>query len=286
MRGGHAYDVLKRGGSMDLATEVVSKWHFNYTDITSFDRGIKDAIPFWTFYSRNLSLQAFVWSHMPHKLNATYGNLARNLNLGNEPDTAVPQWMTEAGGMQMGDGGDGRNTPYLMPDLPAIQGIEDMANLMEPFNGKLVGNTAPWLKLPFEQFAGKQTFSGIPFKDRYAERGPDGEMVPREAPNWAQIPGIEQILSKVGAVKYTDGGVPVMSDRTQYLAEGAFPLAANVTKLLPNQQKQLDRVGSNWASFLGLGLRYNNDSTRGGERYRQQLAAESRAKLLKDLAVG
>lgn len=283
MRGGHAYDVMKRGGTADLAMDTVSKWHFNYTDITEFDRKAKKIIPFWTFYSRNVALQAHVWSHMPQKLNATYFNFGRNFG-DNSGDTDRPAWFDEGGAIQMGQGGQGHDTPYLFPDLPSIQAVNDVQNLMNPLDGKLIGNLAPEIKLPFEHFAGKQMFSGVPFKNSYAETV-DGQKVGREAPLWGQVPGVFQLLQAAGLTDTNASGQKVMGDQAQYMTEGMFPFLSDVSRLVPNQPKQQAKASQNWMSFLGLGLKYNTDDTRKGEQYRQSLVEKAKAKRKKELGL-
>lgn len=285
LRGGHAYDVLKRGGTADLANDIVTKWHFNYRDITDLDRTIKTVgMPFWTFYSRNLALQAHVWSHMPQKLNRSYFNAKRNLEYGNDEDVNRPGWLDEGGAVQLGDGGEGKDTPYWMPDLPSLKAITDVDKLMHPFDGRLVSDMNPLVKLPFEHVAGRKTFSGIPFKDVLSERV-DGETVGREAPSWAQIPGIEQLLGALGVVDHNASGQTVMGDEQQYMGEAAFPLLGDITRLLPNQPKQEAKESENWLSFLGLGLKYNTDDSRQGEQYRRKLAAEAAAKRARELGL-
>lgn len=283
LRGGHAYDVMKRGGTADLAMDTVTKWHFNYTDITSFDKAMKNVIPFWTFYSRNLALQAHVWTHMPQKLNATFYNFERNF--GNQGgDTFEPGWFTDAAAIQLGKGGAGHDTPYLLPDLPTFKAVDDVKNLLHPFDGALLGNTNPLIKLPFEHMAGKQTFSGVPFKNSYAETV-NGSKVGREAPLWAQTPGVFQLLQAAGLANTNASDQKVMTDQAQYMAESAMPFLNDVSRLAPNQPKMQDKAGQNWLSFLGVGLKYNNDVTRKGEQYRRSLAEKAAAKRKKELGL-
>lgn len=283
LRGGHAFDVLSRGGTADLAQDVVTKWHFNYMDISDLDKNIKRyGIPFWTFFSRNLALQAHVWSHMPQKLNRTYFNVKRNVEYGNERDQTRPQWFDESGAIQLGDAGD--TTGFLIPDLPSIRAVGDVGRLANPLDGRWMGDLNPLLKLPMEQAFGKQAFSGVPFRDSYGETV-DGQRVGREAPLWAQIPGIQQVLEGLGQVKQNASGQTVMTDRSQYMLESLMPFLGQQNRVVPNQPKQEDRQLQNLLSFLGVGYRENNASTRQGELYRRKLAAEKAAKQRKELGL-
>jgi hypothetical protein len=89
LRVAHAYDVMKRGGTIDQAIDTVNKWHFNYSDVAQFDRNMQFAMPFWTFFSRNMALQAQTWVSKAAKMNRTYMNVQRNWSLGEEDDTYV-----------------------------------------------------------------------------------------------------------------------------------------------------------------------------------------------------
>lgn len=251
VRGGHALSVMQRGGTPELALDTINKWHFNYRDITDFDRAMKHIMPFWTFYSRNLALQAQVWARMPEKLNRTYYNVDRNMGYGQEDDELVPGWL-QTTGLRLG--GDGNR--YAQTGLPSIQFQEDLGKFAEP--DRLVGDLAPWFKLPVESMTGEQAFSGVPFKDSEETftRAPSGNYVgePREAPGWAQIPGIQQVLDGLGVVQQNEG-VPTMTDRDQYFAESMLPPLGMSTRLAPTQAGYKERQGSSLLSWLGLASR-------------------------------
>lgn len=266
VRGAHAYDVLNRGGTVDQAVDVINKWHFNYTDITDFDRAAKLVNPFWTFFSRNMALQAQTWYRIPGKLNRSYVNLERNLGYGQEEDTLVPKWFEDAGAIRFGGPNAEGDVNYLFPDLPAVQFPGQVAALADPTDLRFLSETAPWVKALPELWAGRQSFSGIPFKDQ-VEAGTGMQVLDRLLP---------------GAQTTMQDGVPMTSDRWQYqlgaLVPG-FSQAASWAAMgnlvapgapFPSSSRAEERAPYTALSqLLGVGVRKNTDRTRSGEQYRR-----------------
>lgn len=53
-----AIEALKQGATWEQAAQRVTDYHFDYADLTSFERNIaRRAAPFWTFTARNIPLQ-------------------------------------------------------------------------------------------------------------------------------------------------------------------------------------------------------------------------------------
>jgi hypothetical protein len=270
VRGAHAYDVLNRGGTVDQAVDVVNKWHFNYTDITDFDRAAKLANPFWTFFSRNMALQAQTWYRIPGRLNRSYVNLERNLGYGQEEDTLVPKWFENAGAIRFGGPNAEGDVNYLFPDLPAVQFPGQVEGLTDPTDIKFLSETAPWVKALPELWAGRQSFSGIPFKDQ-SEAGTGMQVLDRLLP---------------GAQTTMQDGVPMTSDRWQYQLGALVPgfnqaaSAAAIANLvapgnpLPSSSRAQERAPYTALSqLLGIGVRQNTDRSRSGEQFRRNQEA-------------
>ena len=262
LRVAHAYDVMKRGGTIDQAVDTVNKWHFNYTDISQFDQNMKLVMPFWTFYSRNIALQAQTWVRSAPKLNRVYVNAQRNLSHGEEDDQWVPEWFSDAGAIRL-PGGDAPNgpVPYLFPDIPAMQFPGQMDKFMTPWTGEVLGDVGP-VKLPLEIMAGKQFFSGIPFKNQPTEAGIIG-----------------QGLNAVGLGDTARDGTPMLNDELQYAINSMLPGFSQLDRLTGQGGDSVAerRNKSILAALTGISVRDNNDRTRRGEQYRQSLEAENEA---------
>ena len=262
LRVAHAYDVMKRGGTIDQAIDTVNKWHFNYTDISQFDQNMKLVMPFWTFYSRNIALQAQTWVRSAQKLNRVYVNAQRNLSHGEEDDQWVPEWFSDAGAIRL-PGGDAPNgpVPYLFPDIPAMQFPGQLDKFATPWTGEVLGDVGP-VKLPLEIMAGKQFFSGIPFKNQPTEAGIIG-----------------QGLNAVGLGDTARDGTPMLNDELQYAINSMLPGFSQLDRLTGQGGDSVAerRNKSILAALTGISVRDNNDRTRRGEQYRQSLEAENEA---------
>lgn len=276
MRGSHAYDVLKSGGSIRTAEDAVHKFHFNYRDISEFDQAAKRAIPFWMFFSRNLALQADVWTTMPQKLNRSYFNIKRNLELQADQDEVVPEYYGEIGAIQTPIGEPGGGAWYFTPDLPSLRFRDDVSNLLEaPTNPlALLADASPVAKVGAESLANRQAFTGVPFKNRLYDFDDDGNMIPREAPSFFQLPGVSQAADFLPGTERVNGRL-LMQDNTQSAVEGLAPVLGRATRLLPNQPKYQERVGQSWLSFAGVPTRQNTEGSIQGELYRRQIEQQA-----------
>lgn len=62
--------VMSDGRSLDSAIDLINKAHFDYSDLSNFDRIMRDSMfPFWTFMSRNLPLQMEMLVKRPQAFN-------------------------------------------------------------------------------------------------------------------------------------------------------------------------------------------------------------------------
>ena len=271
VRGAHAYDVLRRGGTMEQAMDVLNKWQFNYTDITTFDQYAKLVNPFWVFFSRNIALQAQEWARSAPRLNRSIENFRRNVGYGEEEDPNMPEWMREAGAIRVGTGGSG--PLYFMPDLPAGVWPGEIDKLTNPSEmGRLIGETGPWISVPFELASGRQAFSGIPIPSEYA---------PLPSP-LRQIPGIE-------ALPFVERGAegPMMMAGPRSAIMSLIPGLGQVERLFPaGSTPAAERQGYQALAYLtGIGLRENTPRSQQAEQYRRMLEEAERERLRESLGL-
>jgi len=141
--------VLKHDSYQALAR--VNRLHFDYSKISSLDRGMKRLIPFWTFMSRNLPLQMQQMVLRP-KLYAAYNSALRNLG---NPINSAPEWMN---GNVIGLDRQGPGDRWgLTPDLPHVNAIQDVAetfDIRDP--GRAVSNLNPVAVAPLEAIVGEK----------------------------------------------------------------------------------------------------------------------------------
>lgn len=283
MRISHAYDVMSKGGTLSSAIGRVEKFHFNYRDISDFDRAAKRVVPFWSFYSRNFVLQAEMWARKPGKLNRSYFNLKRNMELNAEEDQVVPGYYDELGAIRTGIGKPNGGQWYFTPDLPSLRFRQDLASLADPGGEgfdplRLLSDSSPAIKIPVEAIADKQLFTNIDFKNRLYDYDSEGNTIAREAPIWAQIPGVDRTIDALdpilpGETQMVNGKL-LMSDKAQVSLENISPALARATRLLPNQPKYQERWGQSVLSTAGLPARKNTPQSIQGELYGRQKRAQ------------
>lgn len=269
VRGAHAYDVLRRGGTPEQALDVLNKWQFNYTDLTTFDQYAKLVNPFWVFFSRNIALQSQEWVRSAARLSRSIENFRRNVGYGEDEDPNMPEWFGEMGAIRVGAGSAG--PLYFFPDLPAGVWPGEIDKLTDPSEvGRLIGETGPWISVPFELMSGRQAFSGIPIPDEYA---------PLPSP-LRQIPGIS-------GLPFVEQGAegPMMMAGTRSAIMSLIPGLGQVERLFPaGGTSAAERQGYQaLAYFTGIGLRENTPRSQQGEQYRRMLeeaAAERRRESL------
>jgi len=281
MRGAHAYMVFRRSGKdaagawpVNDAINSVAKYHFNYRDISSFDRAAKRVVPFWTFMSRNIPLQLENIAKHPDVLNRTYGNLKRTLEQGSDEQPIVPSYFMNLGGIRLGDIpviGSGGDQEYLMLDLPFLRMQDDLNKFTDI--ERVFSDMNPAIKVPLELQAHKQFFSGIPLSDTRMET----------PPAIAEAPGVKQLLQQVGWLTKDAEGRDVMSDAHSYAIEAMSPMSNRVDRIVPPAQKHPgekgyereqqylgDKQKENLLSILfGVGIRTNSPERQQGEMLRR-----------------
>ena len=275
MRGGHAYDVMVKGGDKVTALEHIERFHFNYRDISGFDRGAKRVSPFWMFYSRNMALQASVWSHSPGKLNRSYFNIKRNLELGSEDDQVTPGYFEEMGAIKTPWGERDGGTVYFTPDLPSLRFRQDLAAItgtgpdgFDPL--RMLSDTSPAIKVPVELATNKKLFTDVPFKNRLYDYDSDGEAYARQAPRPYQLPVLKNLLGALPGAQVTDGTL-LMQDNVQSALDDFFPGASRVGRLAPNNPKDKERQLDRLVSFIGVPAKVNTAGMIEGELYGRSL---------------
>ena len=154
-----AKKYIDRGGDVQDAMGAIRRIHFDYTQLSDFDRTMKNIIPFWTFMSRNLPLQFEQMVTRP-KAYSRYNSVMRNLNDGEEGE-GMPEWLKKTGAVTVA-----RNVPFFggrdavfAPDLPHVR-MEDELNAMFPNPAGLASSVSPFLRVPVELAQNHSAFTG------------------------------------------------------------------------------------------------------------------------------
>ena len=276
LRGALAHHNMMMGDVLEDTIMNVKKYHFDYGDLSSFERKIKKVIPFWTWQRNILPVLVESIGKNPR----AWGRLQQvkeELELTSPMENMVPDYFGENMGIRL-PFKKGGNRVYVLPDLPFrdMQKItKEMQNVMDaPGAVKGLGRVAlesamPPVKLPIELMMGKQVFGGIPFSDRY-----------QQAPIWSQAPGIKQALLLTGLAKQSKDGTMVMTDKDIYSVDQFLPLIGRIRRLIPNERAKQDAALTTWMNtFLGTGLRVNTPAMKRSEFIRRQRETQ---KMLQD----
>jgi hypothetical protein len=258
LRGSLALDRLIKGQDVDLALTDVYKYHFDYDDLSSFERGVmRRLIPFYTWTRKNFPLQLEMMVTNPKVYNRVY-SLKREIERETEKEELLPSWIAERFHIEMpfSFGGD---PLYLVPDLPFTE-------LDRATNPRLwMASTTPIVKIPMEQLTGKNFFFDSDFRDDY-----------RPLPSaWsATMAPFLPALGAVGLVK-RQGDNYVATDRHMHHLESVLPIYGALRRLFgsPGDDKFDDRQLQNWVNWTsGIGFRRITESMRESEQWRRENA--------------
>jgi hypothetical protein len=150
-----AYDSAMKGNDVFMAAARVKRFYFDYEDLSTVDKFMKQIMPFWLFYSRNLHTQITnMWLNpRPYRI---YYNIQNNLE---DRETPNPPFVEEMGGFRL-PFGDGL---YAMPDFGFTRVNKELSDLANPI--KMVPKLNPLFVVPFEQLTGRDSYSGTKFTD-------------------------------------------------------------------------------------------------------------------------
>ena len=248
LRGALGFDIMKKGGSPQDAMNAINKFHFDYQDLTNLERTIKAVVPFYTWQKNVIPVLLESIGRKPE----SWGRLLqvkRELELHSPRQGLVPDYFGENMGIRMPFKvpGLGGGRVYALPDLPFRDFQRYLKEPTSPIRGPLE-SAFPWVKLPAEIWATKQTFADIPFMERY-----------QQVPTWGKIPGIMEVLAVMGKAKKAKDGTWVMRDNDIYAVEQFIPFFSRMRRMFPNEKSKQRRLMTTWISTIfGGGFRVND----------------------------
>lgn len=253
LRGTLFFDRIRKGATPDEALADVAKFHFDYDDLSQFERQVaRRVVPFYTWTRKNLPLQIEGMLTNPKAYNA-FGHVKRNVELGVEEEQTVPSYVEEALHIRLPFELPGGRA-FLLPSLP----FQELTRTVDP--GEIFGSTTPFLRVPFEREFEAKSFNNVPFR-----------LDPQEVPqSW---PGIGRALEVVGLAEEVDGKF-YARDKDLHTIEQALPLLGRLRRSLPSDSDEgfKDRQLTTAINlFTGAGLFTNTDRAQQNELFRQEL---------------
>lgn len=260
-----AIESLEQGMTFDQALARVTRYHFDYSDLSALDEKAKQFVPFWIWSSRNIPLQvANQWSRPG--VYATHQKLKERLPV--DANMFVPQWMTDMNALGLGGGW------VATPDLPFNRLSSQASQFTNP--QKLLGMLTPVLKVPLELIAEKQFSTDIPFTEKYEEaKGVD-----------AAVAYLGDLLGQDWIGKRDKDGKLLISTQAQYAPNAMLPPLAQAQRLtgaaVGGKSSYKERQLSSIANWLGVPVRKVGEQQQRGEAINRQFALKDFAKILED----
>lgn len=270
-------DQLHKGKSLEEAALHVKKYLFDYSELTEFERGIRDyAVPFYTWLRKNLPLQMESLVSQPQKF-AHVGKVVGEVEETAEekgisiPKGHRPDWLQKLDAVQFPLTTSTGEKVLFNPDLPyqdlnllpsAAVGEGKFAQAGSDIGNSLISMLNPAAKIPLELSLNREAFTGREIVN--PDVGPE-QMVRAPAylgvlaeasPAFAQQFGLRKGISRQGEEQWT------MPAQAAYLAN-QIPFLTKLGRVYATteveQQGTLPMPGGYRAqprqlSFLGFGV--------------------------------
>jgi hypothetical protein len=245
-----ALDTILKGGDYDDAVARVTRYHFDYTDLSKLDEIALQLLPFWIWTTRNIPNQITNQFMRPQAYNI-YETVQRTLPT--DSNETIPEWQEPYEPLGIGRGnvpflGEGYYTAQL--DMPQQRLSEGLRSILSP--SRLIGQAYPFIKLPAEYLAGRQLGIDVgDFAERAPARGLDLAVI-----NIMEKLGFDPIYDK-------ENNKTTISGFTQYALGNAIPLISRLQRLsggrLGGKENYETRTGQSWLNELGIPIRIIKD---------------------------
>ena len=272
LRGSLALDRLMGGHGIHQAVSDVYRFHFDYDDLSAFERGVlRRVIPFYTWTRKNLPLQIEMMLTNPKVYNRV-GSVKREVERETEAEELVPQWYAERFHIRLpigGNvfGGEQGDVAYLVPDLP----FTELDRALDPH--QIIASSNPLVKAPLERLTNHSFFFDSPYIDAYR---------PMPSPWEVALAPFMPALNEAGVVARRDDGRSMMLPADMATIESFFPVFSQSRRLVPSgdDEKTRDRWEQNVVNYVfGLGIRVNTEISREAEQTRREFEERDVARL-------
>lgn len=255
-----ALDTLRKGGTYTEAVQRISRYHFDYSDLSSLDNLALKFIPFWIWATRNIPSQ-LANQYMRPSTYAIWENIQNNMPV--DAGITMPAWIEKYEPLGLVAFGL-PNDIVLRPDLPHQRLEENIMQVIDP--RRLAGSAYPMWKIPIEGVAGRQLGIDVgPFKEE--QRVAKGLEKPI-AEVLALLPFLEKGVGRNAA------GERTISDFANYAVSNFFPPIGTLQRLsggrLGGKDTLSERQLSSIANWFGIPLQEVKETQQRGELINRQ----------------
>ena len=258
-----ALKSIRQGDNYVTAAQQVTRYHFDYTDLSQFDERALKLIPFWIWTTRNIPNQlANQW--MRPQVYSLWENLQESLPA--DDNVLMPSWLQDYEPLGFSRFGVAGNI-ILRPDLPH-QRLE--RTLRDLTSERVFGQMYPIPKLVAEKIARRNLALDIPFRDEARV----AEGIDKPIAELLNAVGNPFGLTKKERNVETGEDEVRTTDFLQYATGNFVPLIATLQRLaggkLGGKESYEDRQASAWATFLGVPVDFITDRMQGSEAIGRQ----------------
>jgi len=241
LRGALALDRLTTGATIEQAVADVFKYHFDYDNLSAFERGVmRRVFPFYTWTRNNLPLQLEMMATNPKIYNRA-GSLKAEIEQDTEGEANTPKWIAERFNIQLPWTRNG-NSIFLVPDLPFTD-VDESFNLR-----RVAAQTSPLIKVPLEMLGKRDLFFDAEYRGRQ-------EPLPSA---WKVIlaPAIPALYA-AGMIEHDEDGVMTATKEHMRWFESFMPVMATTRRLFRTEgdpksgERWLQNI-VNWTSGAGI----------------------------------
>jgi len=236
---------------------------FDYEDVGTADVTMRSIVPFWFWMSRNLPLQMTNRYLNPRAYNI-YRSAMNNFGQDVNEDDNVPSWLTETGGIKVGEG------LFFAPDLGFNRVNQQLNELKDP--KRLLSYVNPILRVPFEVgLSDKRFYNNVPFSDK-----------PQQTVGGPASPVLDMLAGLLNQTRPMGNGEQGVTDKFNYGIMNMLPPFAQAERLAPATDLYKGRQSGSIMSYLGIPLRQVTPQMENQERRRRNLEQEA----LRNIASG
>ena len=235
-------EMLNHGGSIDSALERIATYHFDYGDLSHFEKSwVKRVIPFYTWTRRNVPLQLEMLAKNP-KVFQNWNTAVRNISENAGPaDSMVPSYFAALGAFKAGSVNG--TSIYGSSEMTPMKELQEYTT--DP-KSTLLGAMATPLKVPIETWAGKQFFHDMPLSGRQVE---------------SPLPDfMSKLLETAGMAQQGKDGSYTISDKLNNAINGLLPMTPNANKVAGSKPDDVSNKIDLLSLMTGINLRTNSQS--------------------------
>lgn len=271
-------DQVEKGKSLEEAALHVRKYLFDYSELTDFERKVRDrALPFYTWLRKNVPLQVDNALRSPDKMATLAKGFDSLEDVNEDRGTAVsseekPDWMRDY--IQLPLSTEKGAAVLVNPMLP----VQDLNKLLPDPEKDILAAVNPLVRVPLELATNRQFFLDAPLRDPnlgitedYRKANPLLEGLSKVAPGMMETVGVIPTTSGVQAPTLVDYLMRQLPPFTQ-LGRAAAALTGD-EETDPGKIEGI--VDPDALNFAGLLTRTLDDQQRRQERKRNQNARKT-----------